>query len=72
MILKDLLPLRKDLKVILMSATLNANLFCKYFGNPPMIEIPGKDYNFIDKFFFKYQYTLFIFKFNHFNYEGEL
>lgn len=31
-IVKDLLDLRDDLKVILMSATLNAEKFSKYFG----------------------------------------
>ena len=31
-ILKDLLMVRKDLKVILMSATLNAEMFSHYFG----------------------------------------
>lgn len=40
-ILKDLLPQRPDLKVILMSATLNAQLFSKYFNHCPMINIPG-------------------------------
>ena len=40
-ILKDLLPQRPDLKVILMSATLNAQLFSRYFDHCPMINIPG-------------------------------
>ncbi|CAJ1065307.1 ATP-dependent DNA/RNA helicase DHX36 [Xyrichtys novacula] len=40
-IVKDLLSLREDLKVILMSATLNAEKFSKYFDNCPMIHIPG-------------------------------
>jgi HrpA-like RNA helicase len=40
-ILKDLLPKRKDLKLILMSATLNSQTFSKYFGNCPTITIPG-------------------------------
>lgn len=31
-IVKDLLSLRDDLKIILMSATLNADKFSKYFG----------------------------------------
>ncbi|XP_066141105.1 putative ATP-dependent RNA helicase DHX57 [Euwallacea fornicatus] len=44
MILKDLLPIRKDLKVILMSATLNANLFSNYFGEIPIINIPGRTF----------------------------
>lgn len=40
-IVKDLLTIRNDLKVILMSATLNAEKFSKYFDNCPMIHIPG-------------------------------
>uniref|UniRef100_A0A4W6C4D2 ATP-dependent DNA/RNA helicase DHX36 n=1 Tax=Lates calcarifer TaxID=8187 RepID=A0A4W6C4D2_LATCA len=40
-IVKDLLKLRDDLKIILMSATLNAEKFSKYFDNCPMIHIPG-------------------------------
>ncbi|KAL8564469.1 hypothetical protein ACOMHN_017611 [Nucella lapillus] len=43
-ILKDLLPRRPDLKVILMSATLNAEMFSKYFHGSPMINIPGFTY----------------------------
>lgn len=40
-VIKDLLHFRSDLKVILMSATLNAEKFSEYFGNCPMIHIPG-------------------------------
>lgn len=40
-ILRDLLAVRPDLKLVLMSATLNADLFSRYFGNAPTIEIPG-------------------------------
>uniref|UniRef100_A0A3B5LWD9 ATP-dependent DNA/RNA helicase DHX36 n=1 Tax=Xiphophorus couchianus TaxID=32473 RepID=A0A3B5LWD9_9TELE len=40
-IVKELLNLRDDLKVILMSATLNAEKFSKYFDKCPMIHIPG-------------------------------
>ncbi|XP_058213075.1 DExH-box ATP-dependent RNA helicase DExH3 [Rhododendron vialii] len=40
-VLKDLLPRRKDLRLILMSATLNAELFSNYFGGAPRIHIPG-------------------------------
>ncbi|XP_072551465.1 ATP-dependent DNA/RNA helicase DHX36 [Salminus brasiliensis] len=43
-IIKDLLRSRDDLKVVLMSATLNADKFSKYFGNCPMIHIPGYTY----------------------------
>ncbi|KAI5679650.1 hypothetical protein M9H77_00877 [Catharanthus roseus] len=40
-IIRDLLPRRPDLRLILMSATINAELFSKYFGNAPKIHIPG-------------------------------
>jgi ATP-dependent RNA helicase DHX36 len=40
-VLKDLLPRRPELRLILMSATLNADLFSSYFGGAPMIHIPG-------------------------------
>jgi ATP-dependent RNA helicase DHX36 len=41
-LLRDLLLNdRKDLTVVLMSATLNANQFSKYFNNCPSINIPG-------------------------------
>ncbi|XP_058205317.1 DExH-box ATP-dependent RNA helicase DExH1 isoform X1 [Rhododendron vialii] len=40
-ILHDLLPRRPDLRLVLMSATINADLFSKYFGNAPTIHIPG-------------------------------
>ena len=34
----------RHLKVILMSATLNAQLFADYFGGAPVIEVPGRMY----------------------------
>ncbi|XP_028777530.1 DExH-box ATP-dependent RNA helicase DExH1 isoform X2 [Neltuma alba] len=40
-ILRDLLPRRPDLRLILMSATINADLFSKYFANAPTIHILG-------------------------------
>ncbi|XP_064611599.1 ATP-dependent DNA/RNA helicase DHX36-like [Liolophura sinensis] len=43
-ILKDILPRRSDLKLVLMSATLNAEMFSQYFGNCPMLNIPGFTY----------------------------
>lgn len=39
-ILRDLLPRRPDLRLILMSATINADMFSAYFGNAPTIHIP--------------------------------
>ncbi|XP_078431159.1 DExH-box ATP-dependent RNA helicase DExH3-like [Wolffia australiana] len=43
-VLKDLLPRRPELRLILMSATLNAELFASYFGKSPIIHIPGFTY----------------------------
>ncbi|KAK3017016.1 hypothetical protein RJ639_006877 [Escallonia herrerae] len=43
-VLKDLLPRRPDLRLILMSATLNAELFSKFFGGAPTFHIPGFTY----------------------------
>ncbi|CAH1239477.1 DHX36 [Branchiostoma lanceolatum] len=40
-IVRDLLQARPDLKLVLMSATLNADQFSAYFGNSPMANIPG-------------------------------
>ncbi|XP_053681355.1 putative ATP-dependent RNA helicase DHX57 [Anopheles nili] len=44
LILKELLSKRTDLKVILMSATLNSNLFSSYFGDIPVLDIPGRTF----------------------------
>ncbi|KAI8805456.1 P-loop containing nucleoside triphosphate hydrolase protein [Cladochytrium replicatum] len=48
MVLKDLLQIRKDLTVVLMSATLNANLFREYFSNSandvPHIHMEGRTF----------------------------
>ncbi|KAK6626795.1 hypothetical protein RUM44_009272 [Polyplax serrata] len=43
-LLKYILPKRPDLRVILMSATLNADQFSRYFNGIPTIEIPGFTY----------------------------
>jgi ATP-dependent RNA helicase DHX36 len=43
-ILKDLLSRRSELKLILMSATLDAELFSSYFGGAGVIYIPGFTY----------------------------
>ncbi|XP_027097273.2 DExH-box ATP-dependent RNA helicase DExH5, mitochondrial [Coffea arabica] len=43
-VLKDLLPHRPELRLILMSATLDAELFSSYFGRAPMVHIPGFTY----------------------------
>ena len=45
LILKQLLSVRTNLKVILMSASANAHLLAQYFGgNPPIMNIPGRTY----------------------------
>ncbi|CAG0884517.1 unnamed protein product [Darwinula stevensoni] len=43
MLAREVLPKRQDLKVILMSATLEAELFSSYFGGAPIIEVPDCD-----------------------------
>ncbi|KAL6011533.1 hypothetical protein ACLOJK_001981 [Asimina triloba] len=43
-VLKDLLLHRPELRLVLMSATLNAELFSSYFNGAPMIHIPGFTY----------------------------
>ncbi|RZC25774.1 DExH-box ATP-dependent RNA helicase DExH1 [Glycine soja] len=43
-ILRDLLPRRPDLRLILMSATINADMFSKYFANAPTMHILGFTY----------------------------
>jgi len=49
-LLKHLLQVRKDLKLVLMSATLNAQLFAKYFSNAPTLHIPGRTFPVTDYF----------------------
>lgn len=44
MLLKDLLSRRSNLNVILMSATLNAEVFSSYFREAPVLCIPGKTF----------------------------
>ena len=43
-ILKRLLTLRQDLKVILMSATIDTDRFSAYFQHCPVINIPGRTF----------------------------
>ncbi len=47
-VLKELIRFRKDIKIILMSATLDAEMFSNYFktkqGQAPIISIPGFTY----------------------------
>ncbi|HZP93107.1 MAG TPA: ATP-dependent RNA helicase HrpA [Burkholderiales bacterium] len=41
---KQLLPRRQDLKVIITSATIDAERFSKHFGNAPVVEVSGRLY----------------------------
>ncbi|XP_010002505.1 PREDICTED: probable ATP-dependent RNA helicase DHX34 [Chaetura pelagica] len=41
-VLKGLLPTRPDLKLVLMSATINIQLFSSYFGGAPVLQVPGR------------------------------
>ncbi len=43
-LLKDLLLIRKDLKLIISSATLDSGKFSTYFDKAPVIEVPGRKY----------------------------
>ena len=42
--LKDMLARRPDLKVILMSATMDADRFSTYFGGAPIFKVPGRTF----------------------------
>ncbi|QKO14278.1 ATP-dependent RNA helicase HrpB [Dickeya solani] len=42
--LKQLLPRRPDLKVIITSATIDPQRFSRHFGNAPIIEVSGRTY----------------------------
>ena len=43
-LLKDTLKLRKDLKLIVTSATLEAEKFSRYFNDCPVFRIPGRSF----------------------------
>ncbi|XP_033109817.1 probable ATP-dependent RNA helicase DHX34 [Anneissia japonica] len=43
-VLKAIVQQREDLKVVLMSATININLFSNYFHNAPVLQVPGRLY----------------------------
>ncbi|KAM7535067.1 hypothetical protein Aperf_G00000098565 [Anoplocephala perfoliata] len=43
--LKRILPQRPDLRVILMSATLNSDKFRKFFDDCPILKIPGRTFH---------------------------
>eukprot|EP01006_Ploeotia_vitrea_P039275 TRINITY_DN66328_c10_g1_i1.p1 TRINITY_DN66328_c10_g1~~TRINITY_DN66328_c10_g1_i1.p1 ORF type:complete len:540 (-),score=319.76 TRINITY_DN66328_c10_g1_i1:789-2384(-) len=41
-LLKEVLPKRKDLKLVVMSATLDAGKFQDYFSGAPLMKVPGR------------------------------
>ena len=43
-VLKKLMKRRPDLKVVLMSATVDADRFSKYLGGAPVLEVPGRTF----------------------------
>lgn len=43
-LVKDLAKARPELKIIISSATLDADKFSKYFDDAPIIRIPGRRY----------------------------
>ncbi len=48
--IRDLLPRQRNLKLILMSAALNVQLFAAYFNNCPVISGESKDLIFLPGF----------------------
>lgn len=41
-VLRSLLEIRPDLRLILMSATINIKLFSNYFNSAPVLQVPGR------------------------------
>uniref|UniRef100_A0A6J0TQ65 RNA helicase n=1 Tax=Pogona vitticeps TaxID=103695 RepID=A0A6J0TQ65_9SAUR len=50
LVLKDMMSQRPDLRIILMSATLNTDLLSQYFNSCPVITIPGRTFP-VDQYF---------------------
>ncbi|KAJ8686679.1 hypothetical protein QAD02_022473 [Eretmocerus hayati] len=44
MVLRNLIRQRPNLKIILMSATLKSDIFSSYFGEVPVLDIPGRTF----------------------------
>ncbi|KAI8320655.1 P-loop containing nucleoside triphosphate hydrolase protein, partial [Martensiomyces pterosporus] len=61
-VLRGLLGKRPDLRVILMSATIDTTIFSCYFGNCPVVEIPGRTFPvkgiFLENIVQRSEYTL--------------
>lgn len=43
-ILRDMVHTYPDLRIILMSATIDTDMFKNYFGNCPLVEVPGRTF----------------------------
>lgn len=43
-VLRDMIMLYPELRVILMSATIDTNLFTNYFGGCPVIKLEGRTF----------------------------
>ena len=43
-LLKEVLKRRSDLKLVVMSATLDASKFQKYFNDAPLLKVPGRTF----------------------------
>ncbi len=43
-LIKEVMQRRRDLKIIVMSATLNAERFQQYFEGAPLLDVPGRMY----------------------------
>ncbi|GAU98245.1 LOW QUALITY PROTEIN: hypothetical protein RvY_09419-2 [Ramazzottius varieornatus] len=41
-IVRSLISQRPDLRIVLMSATINIELFARYFDNAPVVQVPGR------------------------------
>lgn len=41
-LIKEVMQKRKDLKIVVMSATLNAERFQEYFEGAPLLDVPGR------------------------------
>lgn len=49
-VLRDMVHTYPDLRIILMSATIDTNLFANYFNNCPLLEVPGRTFE-VKQFF---------------------
>lgn len=45
MLMKELIERNKNIRVIIMSATINPEIFQQYFNNCPLISVPGLMYD---------------------------